>query len=343
MDHGDDSVMPLLEVDDLSVEYTQSRGRNRRRVGRVLAVDGVSFSIPRGHTLGLVGESGCGKTTIARALLKLVEPSRGRIHFEKIDVLGARGAVLREIRRHMQMIFQDPFDSLNPRMTAGEIVAEPLRIREKQTLRECRDDIIPLFEQVGLQAAHLGRYPHELSGGQRQRIGIARALASRPKLLVCDEPVSALDVSVQAQILNLLVDLQASQGLSYLFIAHDLAVVRHVSHRVAVMYRGRIVEMGPADNVCRTPKHPYTFALLEAVPTVDSIRRRWGHGVGDASGERSAPATGCAYHPHCRFATDLCRDSVPRLEGMTGRDADHRVACHHADLVQIEMRRGEPC
>ena len=343
MDHCNDTAMPLLEVDDLSVEYTQSRGRDRRRVGCILAVDGVSFSIPRGHTLGLVGESGCGKTTVARTLFKLVEPSRGRIHFEKIDVLRARGDILREIRRHMQMIFQDPFASLNPRMTAGEIVAEPLRIREKKTLRGCRGEIIALFEQVGLQAAHLGRYPHELSGGQRQRIGIARALASRPKLLVCDEPVSALDVSVQAQILNLLVDLQATQGLSYLFIAHDLAVVRHVSHRVAVMYLGRIVEMGPADGVCRTPKHPYTFALLEAVPTVDSNRRRWRHGAGDASGERSVPATGCAYHPHCRFATDLCRDSVPRLEGLAGRDVDHRVACHHADLVQIEMRRGESC
>ncbi|MCH8148777.1 MAG: ABC transporter ATP-binding protein, partial [Planctomycetes bacterium] len=315
-DRGGDAAMPLLEVDDLSVDYMQSRGRNLRRVGRVLAVDGVSFSIPRGRTLGLVGESGCGKTTIARTLLKLVEPSRGRIHFEKIDVLRARGSVLREIRRHMQMIFQDPFDSLNPRMTAGEIVAEPLRIQKKQSLGSCRGDIITLFEQVGLQPAHLGRYPHELSGGQRQRIGIARALASRPKLLVCDEPVSALDVSVQAQILNLLVDLQASLGLSYLFIAHDLAVVRHVSHRVAVMYLGRIVEMGPADSICRTPRHPYTFSLLEAVPTMDSVRRRWRHGVGDAFEEQSAPATGCAYHPHCRFATDLCRDSVPRLDGM---------------------------
>ena len=337
-----DATSPLLTVDDLSVDYPQTCGVLRRRVGQIPAVDGVSFSIPRGRTLGLVGESGCGKTTIARALLKLVEPSRGRIYFDKMDVLRARGPVLREIRRHMQMIFQDPFDSLNPRMTAGEIVAEPLRIREKQTLRKCRGDIIPLFEQVGLQEAHLGRYPHELSGGQRQRIGIARALASRPKLLVCDEPVSALDVSVQAQILNLLVDLQATQGLSYLFIAHDLAVVRHVSHRVAVMYLGRIVEMGPADSVCRTPKHPYTFALLEAVPTVDSNRRRWRHGVGDASGERSAPATGCAYHPHCRFATDLCRDSVPRLEGLTSHDVDHRVACHHAELIQLEMQRGEP-
>ena len=333
-----DPTSPLLRVDGLSVDYPQTCGVLRRRVGHISAVDDVSFSIHRGRTLGLVGESGCGKTTIARALFKLVEPTRGRIRFEEVDVIGARGRVLRGLRRHMQLIFQDPFDSLDPRMTVGEIVAEPILIAEKRTIRMCRPDVIALLEQVGLQAAQFGRYPHELSGGQRQRIGIARALASKPRLLVCDEPVSALDVSVQAQILNLLVDLQATLGLSYLFISHDLAVVRHVSHHVAVMYQGRIVETGPADDVCRTPKHPYTIALLEAVPVVDSRRRprRLDDRVG--AGERSAQATGCAFHPRCRFATDLCRQSVPKLDKLAGGDADHYVACHHAELVQTEMR-----
>jgi oligopeptide transport system ATP-binding protein len=318
----------LLEVTDLVKHYPVSGGLFRREVGVVRAVDGVSFTIRRGETLGLVGESGCGKTTTGRCILQLERPTSGSIRFEGQELTTLGPKALRPVRRRMQVIFQDPYSSLNPRMTVGQIVEEPLAVHglvREAAARSAR--VRQLLGQVGLLAQHGLRYPHELSGGQRQRVGIARALAMEPSLLICDEPVSALDVSIQAQIINLLEDLRRDLGLTYLFVAHDLSVVRHISDRVAVMYLGRIVELADRQALYESPLHPYTRALLSAVPIpdpeIEAHRERLVLGGEVPSALRPPP--GCAFHPRCPIAVDDCRRSRPELREI---QPGHRAACH---------------
>jgi len=320
----------LLEVDNLVKHFSVDGGILGGRGARVRAVDGVSFTIGRGETLGLVGESGCGKTTTGRCILMLERPTSGRIAFEGVDLTTLDHQALRSVRRRVQVIFQDPYSSLNPRMTTGQILAEPLEVhgivREKAA-RAAR--VQELLVQVGLLPQHAQRYPHQLSGGQRQRVGIARALAMEPSLIICDEPVSALDVSIQAQIVNLLEDLQSRLGLTYLFIAHDLSVVRHLSDRVAVMYLGKIVEITDRQRLYEEPKHPYTRALLSAVPIPDpAVEARREHTV--LRGEVPSllnPPPGCVFHPRCPIAVDRCSAEVPQLREI---GAGHRAACHLA-------------
>ena len=314
----------LLEVSDLVKHYPVRGGVLRRRVGTVHAVDGVSFSLGTGETLGLVGESGCGKSTVARSILRLVEPTSGSIRLDGRDITRLGKAELRPIRRSMQIVFQDPFASLNPRMTAGEIVGEPLSVHGLAAGRDKRERIAELFEQVGLRPDQMRNYPHQFSGGQRQRICIARALSLGPKLIVCDEPVSALDVSIQAQVINLLIDLQRRHGFSYLFIAHDLAVVAHISHRVAVMYLGRIVEIADKRELFAHPRHPYTQALLASVPVADPTAKRLTPMIdGDVPSPINPPA-GCAFHTRCRYVMDRCRIERPAL---ADSGPQHQVAC----------------
>ena len=320
--------MSLLDVKNLKVHFPVKHGLFSRAKQFLKAVDDVSFALEPGETLGLVGESGCGKTTLGRAIVRLLEPTSGRILFAGEDITALRGAELRARRRGLQMIFQDPYGSLNPHMTVGDIIGEALdihRLAENASARQKR--IVELLKAVGLDSVHAQRYPHEFSGGQRQRIGIARALAVEPKLIVCDEPVSALDVSVQAQIVNLLQDLQAGRGIAYLFIAHDLAVVEHISRRVLVMYLGKAVELSDAKGVVRAPKHPYTQALLSAVPVVDpeSKRRRMVL-PGDVPSPIDPP-TGCPFHPRCPMAEARCRTEPPHLRELTSA---HWAACHLA-------------
>ncbi len=320
--------MPLLEVQNLRVHFPVKQGVFARVRGHVRAVDDVSLTVAAGETVGLVGESGCGKTTLGRAVIRLVEPTGGTIRFEGEDLTRLRGAALRAKRRHFQMIFQDPFSSLNPRLTVGESIGEALDLHRLTPTREARRQRIgELLAGVGLDAAHAERFPHEFSGGQRQRIGIARALAVEPRLIVCDEPVSALDVSVQAQVVNLLQDLQRGRGLAYLFISHDLAVVEHLSHRIVVMYLGRIVEVGPAKELCRTPRHPYTQALISAVPVVDPDAKRQRIILAGDVPSPIHPPSGCPFHPRCPVAEARCRTEVPPLRE-TG--AGRQVACHLA-------------
>jgi oligopeptide transport system ATP-binding protein len=317
-------LRPLLEVSDLVKHYPVRGGLLRRRIGTVHAVDGVSFSLGIGQTLGLVGESGCGKSTVARSVLRLVEPTSGRIHIDGTDITHLKKSELRPIRRSMQIVFQDPFASLNPRMTAGDIVGEPLSVHGLAAGWEKRERVARLFEQVGLRPDQMKNYPHQFSGGQRQRICIARALALGPRLIVCDEPVSALDVSIQAQVINLLIDLQREQNFSYLFIAHDLAVVAHISHRVAVMYLGRIVEIADKSELFRNPRHPYTQALLASVPLADPRSKRLKPLVdGDVPSSVNRPS-GCAFHTRCRYAIDRCKMERPLLRDAGER---HQVAC----------------
>jgi oligopeptide/dipeptide ABC transporter ATP-binding protein len=314
----------LLEVSDLAKHYPVRSGILRRSAGKVHAVDGVSFALDVGETLGLVGESGCGKSTVARSILRLVEPTAGTIRLNGCDITHLGKAGLRPHRRAMQIIFQDPFASLNPRMTAGDIVGEPLRVHRIAAGSACRERVATLFEQVGLRPDQMRNHPHQFSGGQRQRICIARALALGPSLIVCDEPVSALDVSIQAQIINLLTDLQRRHGFSYLFIAHDLAVVAHISHRVAVMYLGRIVELAGKNDLFANPRHPYTQALLASVPVADPTVKRGEPLIdGDVPSPINPPA-GCAFHTRCRHAMDRCRRETPLLRDV---DAGHQVAC----------------
>jgi oligopeptide transport system ATP-binding protein len=317
----------LLEVRDLRTHFPVRRGLLGRTVGYVRAVDGVSFSLPHGKTLGLVGESGCGKTTVGRTILRLIPATSGEVDFEGQDVFALNPGDLRRLRRHMQIIFQDPYGSLNPRMTVGGIVGEPLRVHGLARGRELEDRINQLLDQVGLSPAYRNRYPHEFSGGQRQRIGIARALALKPKLLVCDEPVSALDVSIQAQILNLLERLQKELGLAYLFIAHDLAVVGHISDEVAVMYLGKIVEKASRDHLYDNPLHPYTKCLMSAIPPSHPSQMR--HRIVPRGEVPSAmnPPTGCPFHPRCPWAFDRCPTEVPQLLPMAD-DPGHLVSCH---------------
>jgi oligopeptide/dipeptide ABC transporter ATP-binding protein len=316
---------PVLEVAGLKKHFPVKKGILRRTVGHVFAVDGVSFSIGEGETLGLVGESGCGKSTVARTVLRLVEPTEGTIRLGGHDITHLGKAALRPHRRQMQIIFQDPFASLDPRMSAGDIVAEPMRVHKLFKGKDLADRVAALFQQVGLRPAQMRGFPHEFSGGQRQRVCIARALALNPKLIVGDEPVSALDVSIQAQVINLMVDLQQQKRLSYLFIAHDLAVVEHISHRIAVMYLGRIVELADKQTLFRRPLHPYTEALLSAVPIPDpKIKRQKRVLQGDVPSPVNPPS-GCAFHTRCPYVMARCKDETPILEEVAPGSL---VACH---------------
>ncbi|MGA2246030.1 MAG: dipeptide ABC transporter ATP-binding protein [Verrucomicrobiota bacterium] len=320
--------MSLLEVKNLKVHFPVRRGLFSRVRETVKAVDGVSFELAAGETLGLVGESGCGKSTLGRAIMRLVEPTAGDIFLEGENLTQLKGQPLRARRRKFQMIFQDPFASLNPRMTVEDIIGEALDIhRLADTKPARRKRIAELLQAVGLNADHARRYPHEFSGGQRQRIGIARALAVEPELIVCDEPVSALDVSVQAQIINLLGDLQQQRGLAYLFIAHDLAVVEHISRRVMVMYLGKIVEQAAARDILRAPRHPYTQALISAVPEVDQDTRRQRIILPGDVPSPIHPPGGCPFHPRCPIAESRCQTEVPALEESVPA---HATACHLA-------------
>ena len=315
----------VLTVENLKKYFPVQKGVLRRTIGTVFAVDGVSFSIAKGETLGLVGESGCGKSTVGRAVLRLIEPTAGSIKLAGKDITRLPRRELRPFRKEMQIIFQDPFSSLDPRMSAGEIVAEPLRVHSAGARKERRERVAELFQRVGLRLAQMANYPHQFSGGQRQRIGIARALALSPKLIIADEPVSSLDVSIQAQVLNLMLELQRELGLSYLFISHNLAVIEHVSDRVAVMYLGRLVEYAGKEALFGQPLHPYTELLLAAVPVPDpAVKRARRVMEGDVPSVINPPA-GCHFHPRCPYAFERCRMESPPLREVAPR---HWVACH---------------
>ena len=321
--------MNLLEVADLKVHFPVKHGVFSRVRAQVKAVDGVSLSLAAGETLGLVGESGCGKTTLGRAIVRLVEPTSGKIFFDGEDLTAMKRQDLRARRRKVQIIFQDPYNSLNPRLTVEDIIGEALDIHDlAENGSARRQRIAELLEAVGLDRNYARRYPHEFSGGQRQRIGIARALAVEPQLIVCDEPVSALDVSVQAQIINLLQDLQQQHGLAYLFIAHDLAVVEHISHRVMVMYLGKIVEVADAKSIIQSPKHPYTQALISAVPVIDRDSKRTRIILAGDVPSPLAPPPGCPFHPRCPLNDgQRCVQETPALRELS---TGHRAACHYA-------------
>ncbi len=326
----------LLEVKNLKKYFPITKGFFKREIGQVKAVDGISFFIKEGETLGLVGESGCGKTTTGKTILRAYDPTDGDIILNldgvAINVAKLRKEELKEVRRYMQMVFQDPYSSLNPRMTVREIIGEPLLVNGIAKGKELDDRVADLMRKVGLRPEYMRRYPHAFSGGQRQRISIARALALNPKLVVCDEPVSALDVSIQAQVLNLLKDLQEEFQLTYLFISHDLGVVEYICDRVAIMYVGKIVELAKTEEIFENPKHPYTEALLSAVPKPDpkyKIRRILLRGdVPDASN----PPSGCYFHPRCNYAKEICKEVMPNLEDIGGK---HYVACHFSKELSL--------
>jgi len=319
-------TQPLLEVRNLEKHFPITKGiLFQKQVGAVKAVDGVSFRVERGETLGLVGESGCGKSTTGRCILRLLEPTGGQVIFEGRDIRKLSFREVRSLRKDMQIIFQDPYASLNPRQTVGEIIAEPMLIHGLVRGAEAGEKVRKLLDIVGLRPDHARRYPHEFSGGQRQRIGIARALSVNPKLVICDEPVSALDVSIQAQVINLMEDLQQEFGLTYIFIAHDLSVVKHISDRVAVMYLGRIVEIAGYQDIYKSPQHPYTEALLSAIPVPDvKLKRERILLKGDVPSP-SNPPPGCNFHTRCPYAVPRCREEVPELKE---RGNNHWVACH---------------
>jgi oligopeptide transport system ATP-binding protein len=348
----------LVEVDDLKVHFPIRSGIFKTQKGTVHAVDGVTFDVRRGETLGLVGESGCGKSTIGRAMIRLREATSGSVRFDGVDLTTLDAGRLRKMRRRMQIIFQDPYGSLDPRMTVGSIVSEPIETHNLASGSAKRDRVAELLRLVGLDPKYVKRYPHEFSGGQRQRIGVARALAVEPEFIVCDEPISALDVSIQAQVLNLLTDLRSRLGLTYLFVAHDLSVVKHISDRVAVMYLGKVVEIGPPDQLYSAPGHPYTRALLSAVPVPDPVSERKRRRVilkGDVPSPVNPPP-GCRFHTRCWLYERLgkpenCRTIDPPLDPLNG--GEHRAACHYsqealktdvgiAHLDVSQVRRGTP-
>jgi oligopeptide/dipeptide ABC transporter ATP-binding protein len=312
----------LLKVEDLKTWFAIKKGLLRRTAGFIKAVDGVSFDIKKGQTLGLVGESGCGKTTVARSIVRLVPATAGKVIFEGIDVLSADKSESKELHRQISLVFQDPFSSLNPRMTVGDIVGEPLKVQQGITGSELTERVAVLLAKAGLSSDYINRYPHEFSGGQRQRIGVARALVTEPKLVICDEPVSALDVSIQSQILNLLKDLQDEFGLTFLFIAHDLTVVEFFCDITAVMYMGRIVEQAESEELYRNPMHPYTRALMSAIPRVDRSSAKGAFG-GEVPSILNPPS-GCPFHPRCPLAEGECLKQMPALEEKGER---HFVAC----------------
>jgi oligopeptide transport system ATP-binding protein len=317
--------MSLLDVHDLKKHFPMGDGLFSRHKGVVKAVDGVNLTVNEGETLGLVGESGCGKSTLGRAILRLIEPTGGEVVFQGKNLLTLSQRELRDMRREMQIIFQDPYASLNPRMRVGDIVGEGLEIHKLAKGRAKRDRVMELLHQVGLREDHFDRYPHEFSGGQRQRIGIARALAVSPRFIVCDEPVSSLDVSIQAQIINLLQELQEKMHLTYLFISHDLRVVEHTSHRVAIMYLGKVVEIAKSETIYRDAKHPYTRALLSAVPLPDADRKKERVVLEGDVPSPVNPPSGCTFHPRCSYRQPLCSESEPPLD-FDGQG--HGVSCH---------------
>ncbi|MGJ3507482.1 ABC transporter ATP-binding protein [Enemella sp. A6] len=328
----------ILSAQDLVKHYPIRKGVLRRTVGHVKAVDGVTFDLHKGETLGIVGESGCGKSTLGRLLVQLEQPTSGGVVFDGDDMFAVSGSALRKLRRNIQVVFQDPYTSLNPRKTVGDIVGEPFDIHPDVVPRGGRRKRVQeLLDLVGLNPEHINRYPHQFSGGQRQRIGIARGIALNPKVLVCDEPVSALDVSVQAQVVNLLEDLQKELGLAYIFIAHDLSVVRHISDRVGVMYLGKLVELGTEDEIYSRPTHPYTQALLSAVPVPDPTARANKEQI-VLSGDVPSPAnppTGCRFHTRCWKAQERCASEEPTLIDRPDGVAEHASACHFAEARQV--------
>ena len=327
-----ENAQVILEVKGLKKHYPIKTNFLRTTIGHVKAVDGVDFYLRRGETLGLVGESGCGKTTLGRSVLRAIEPTGGEVIFDiggtKVDITRLEPQELREIRRYMQMVFQDPYSSLDPRMTVLDIIGEPLTVGDYGGSRAQVDRVKDLMELVGLDARYLKRYPHAFSGGQRQRIGVARALATNPEFIVCDEPVSALDLSVRSQILNLLISLQQRLQLSYLFISHDLSVVHHISHRVAVMYVGKMVETAGTDELFTTPIHPYTEALLSAIPTPDPRTRKQRIILQGDIPNPAHPPSGCYFHPRCRFAKEICTVQTPQWREIR---PEHFVSCHFAE------------
>ena len=334
-----EDAIPLLQVKDLKKHFPITKGFFNRVVGAVKAVDGVSFDVHEGECLGLVGESGSGKTTVGRCILRALNPSSGEVRFRLDDVVTdvaqADEGQLKQLRQHMQLIFQDPYASLNPRMTVFDIVGEPLLVNGMKDRAQREVRVRELLSQVGLIPQYLQRYPHAFAGGQRQRIGIARGLALNPRLIVADEPVSALDVSVQAQILNLLAQLQRDLGLTYLFIAHDLSVVRHICDRVAVMYVGRIIELAETEELFHTPRHPYTRSLLDAAPVPDPSQPPGAFIDGEVA-DPGNPPPGCAFHPRCPFAEDRCRVEVPELQQI----GDRWVSCHRAEELDLALATG---